>query len=100
MPLCYLMEQIFQTGLHWGDSNESPKWIINSDGSMTVVNGSGARIQTKESFGSVQLHIEWKTGAEGIRQAHQPQDRSNSGVFFQQQLRITNFRQLSEPYLC
>ena len=34
----------------WG--NKEPEWIINEDGSMTVVNGKGS-IFTKESFGSV-----------------------------------------------
>jgi hypothetical protein len=66
-------------------SNESPKWKINSDGSMTVVNGTGG-IKTKESFGSVQLHIEWKT-SEGIRNK-KPQYNSNSGVFLQQQYEL------------
>tara|TARA_B100001094_G_scaffold111686_1_gene107511 strand:+ start:6639 stop:7379 length:741 start_codon:yes stop_codon:yes gene_type:complete len=61
-------------------SNEAPKWKINSDGSMTVVNGTGG-IKTKESFGSVQLHIEWKT-SQGSRNK-KPQYNSNSGVFLQ-----------------
>ena len=38
------------------------QWIINDDRSMTVKKGSG--IETKEEFGSVQLHIEWKTPKE------------------------------------
>ena len=33
-------------------------WTINSDGSMTVKPDGG--IQTKDEFGSVQFHIEWK----------------------------------------
>ena len=41
-------------------SGGSPKWLINGDGSMEVINGTGG-IRTKESYGSVQLHIEWKT---------------------------------------
>ena len=48
---------------------------------MTVVNGKGS-IQTKESFGSVQLHIEWKTGTKDLEK-HLNQSRSNSGIFFQ-----------------
>ena len=47
----------FSNWVTWGD--KEPQWIINDDGSMTVVNGKGS-IFTKESFGSVQLHIEWK----------------------------------------
>ena len=46
-------------------SNEPPNWKINSDGSMSVVNGTGG-IKTREAFGSVQLHVEWKT-SKGIR---------------------------------
>ena len=74
----------FSNWVTWGD--KEPQWIINNDGSMTVVNGKGA-ILTKESFGSVQLHIEWKTGAEGLDK-HNNQSRSNSGVFFQQNYEI------------
>ena len=66
-------------------SNETPKWKINSDGSMSVVNGTGG-IKTRESFGSVQLHVEWKT-SEGIRNK-KPQYNSNSGVFLQQQYEL------------
>ncbi|MDB0069370.1 DUF1080 domain-containing protein [Flavobacteriaceae bacterium] len=74
----------FSNWVTWGD--KEPQWIINNDGSMTVVNGKGA-ILTKESFGSVQLHIEWKTGAEGLDK-HNNQSRSNSGVFFQKNYEI------------
>jgi hypothetical protein len=74
----------FSNWVTWGD--KEPQWIINNDGSMTVVNGKGS-IQTKESFGSVQLHIEWKTSAEGLDK-HINQSRSNSGVFFQKNYEI------------
>ena len=74
----------FSNWVTWGD--KEPQWIINNDGSMTVVNGKGA-ILTKESFGSVQLHIEWKTGAEGLDKLNN-QSRSNSGVFFQKNYEI------------
>ena len=52
-------------------------WIINDDGSMTVKPGSGG-IETKQKFGSVQLHVEFATPekVEGSGQG-----RGNSGVF-------------------
>lgn len=52
------------------------KWEV-SNGYMTVVKGTGA-IKTKESFGDVQLHIEWSapTEIEGDGQG-----RGNSGIF-------------------
>jgi hypothetical protein len=53
------------------------KWILNNDGSMTVKNRTGD-IQTKQNFGSVQLHIEWKSPAEVQQEG---QHRANSGVF-------------------
>lgn len=52
-------------------------WTINPDGSMTVREESGS-LTTKESFGSFQLHIEWRV-PEGI--THQGQGRGNSGVY-------------------
>ena len=66
-------------------SNKVPKWKINEDGSMTVINGTGG-IKTKESYGSVQLHIEWKTNEN--TENSEEQNRSNSGVFLQQNYEI------------
>ncbi|ALJ04980.1 hypothetical protein APS56_07515 [Pseudalgibacter alginicilyticus] len=54
-------------------------WIINNDGSMTVKNKSG-NIKTKQNFGSIQLHIEWKSPK---RLEGSGQHRANSGVFLQ-----------------
>ncbi len=53
------------------------KWTVNKDGSMTVKDRTGD-IQTKQNFGSVQLHIEWKSPAEINGEG---QHRGNSGVF-------------------
>ncbi|WP_299212095.1 DUF1080 domain-containing protein [uncultured Aquimarina sp.] len=59
-------------------------WTINSDKTMTVKPGTGD-IQTKNNFGSVQLHLEWKAPdlvkGEG-------QGRGNSGVFFQNKYEV------------
>ena len=60
------------------DSGQAANWIINSDGSMTVQKVGG--IETKEEFGSIQLHIEWRTPKEIKGRG---QDRGNSGVYFQ-----------------
>ena len=65
------------------DSGEESEWILNDDGSMTVKKGSG--IETKEEFGSVQLHIEWKTPAEIEGEG---QGRGNSGIYFQKEYEI------------
>lgn len=64
-------------------TGNSAEWIINSDGSMTVKKDGG--IQTKEEFGSVQLHIEWRTpkSVNGVGQG-----RGNSGVIFQRRFEI------------
>lgn len=62
----------------WSDKESG--WQINKDGSVTVVFDGSGGIETKENFGSVQLHVEWKT-SEDI--SHKNQSRSNSGVFLQ-----------------
>lgn len=64
---------------NWISSADSTaaKWILNEDGSMTVNNRTGD-IQTKQNFGSVQLHIEWKSPADVQQEG---QHRANSGVF-------------------
>ncbi|HMP32572.1 MAG TPA: DUF1080 domain-containing protein, partial [Saprospiraceae bacterium] len=60
------------------------KWTLNSDGSMTVLPKSGD-IRTKESFGSFQLHIEWRTPSEVKGEG---QGRGNSGIFLQDKYEV------------
>lgn len=69
---------------HWetADGNQ-PEWNLEED-HMTVVGGSGG-IQTKEGFGSVQLHIEWRSPKEIEGEG---QGRGNSGVFLQNRYEV------------
>ena len=60
------------------------QWHLNDDGSMTVKDQTG-NIQTKRNFGSVQLHVEWKSPAEVQRDG---QNRANSGVFLQNRYEV------------
>ena len=60
------------------------KWTLNGDGSMTVKDKTGD-IQTKQSFGSVQMHIEWRSSPENTAKG---QARSNSGVYLQNRYEI------------
>ncbi len=54
-----------------------PPWTV-ADGALVVAPGTGG-IETKESFGDVQLHLEWMPADEPDKHG---QNRSNSGVFF------------------
>ena len=60
------------------------QWHLNDDGSMTVKDKTGD-IQTKENFGSVQLHLEWRS-PEAIQ--GEGQSRANSGVFLQNRYEV------------
>ncbi|MEM8999003.1 MAG: DUF1080 domain-containing protein [Bacteroidota bacterium] len=60
------------------------KWHLNGDGSMTVKDKTGD-IQTKRNFGSVQLHIEWRSPKEVQSEG---QGRGNSGVFLQNRYEV------------
>jgi hypothetical protein len=60
-----------------GQNRGEAKWVVK-DGAV-IVNGTGD-IQTKESFGDCQLHIEWATPSEVKGQG---QGRGNSGIFLQ-----------------
>lgn len=51
-------------------------WVVE-DNAMTVAPGKGG-IQTKQKFGTVQLHIEWRSPAEVKGEG---QGRGNSGIF-------------------
>ena len=62
---------------NWTDTKGNPsQWKI-VDGAMESVKKAGY-IQTKESFGSCQLHIEW---AAPVKVEGKGQGRGNSGVF-------------------
>lgn len=58
-------------------------WEIEGN-HMTVIPDSGD-IQTRESFGSVQLYIEWRSPT---NMEHEGQDRGNSGVFLQNRYEV------------
>jgi hypothetical protein len=58
-------------------------WRVE-DGAMTVVPGTGS-IRTRQGFGDVQLHIEWRTPAEVSGEG---QGRGNSGIYFMQRYEL------------
>lgn len=53
------------------------KWTV-ANGVMTVKKGTGD-IKTKQEFGDIQLHIEWRTPS---KVEGEGQGRGNSGIFF------------------
>ncbi|MGB5236770.1 MAG: DUF1080 domain-containing protein [Flavobacteriaceae bacterium] len=59
-----------------GDSTAAD-WHLNKNGTMTVKDQAGD-IETRQHFGSIQLHLEWKSPEEIRREG---QNRANSGVF-------------------
>jgi hypothetical protein len=60
------------------DGKAAAPWTV-ADGAMTVAPKSGD-IQTKQTFGDYQLHIEWRTPAKVDGNG---QGRGNSGIFMQ-----------------
>ncbi|MDW3210440.1 MAG: DUF1080 domain-containing protein [Reichenbachiella sp.] len=58
-------------------SKQNIQWKL-TEGCMEIVANMGS-IETKQSFGDIQLHIEWKVPNSDLS----GQDRSNSGVFLQ-----------------
>ena len=61
----------------WTTDKGAPAGWLVRDGYMEVVKKTGA-IQTKQGFGSCQLHVEWMTPSPAVGS---DQDRGNSGVF-------------------
>ena len=59
-------------------------WILSEEGSMTVKDQSGS-IQTKGNFGSLQLHIEWRSP---VKIQGENQSRANSGVYLQKRYEL------------
>ncbi len=66
------------------DTTKAASWTVNKDGSFTVRPKSGD-IETKQSFGDIQLHIEWRAPQEITGES---QGRGNSGIFFQKRYEV------------
>ena len=69
--------------VHVADSSAA-QWYVQDDGSLLVKDKSGD-IMTKRNFGSIQLHIEWKSPKDVINEG---QSRANSGIFIQRRYEI------------
>ena len=69
---------------NWTDTKGQPSKWVTGDGYMESVKGAGY-IQTKQEFGSCQLHVEFAT-PENVQGTSQ--GRGNSGVFLQGQYEI------------
>jgi hypothetical protein len=68
----------------WSDlKGETSKWTVK-DGAMTVAKGTGD-IKTKQTFGDIQLHIEWRTPS---KVEGEGQGRGNSGIFLQERYEL------------
>ncbi len=63
----------------WEKPGGEPVGWLLADGAMTVVKETGA-IYTKQSFGDMQLHLEWRAPVEIEGEG---QERGNSGVYLQ-----------------
>ncbi len=73
----------FKEWKHVGAKSDTVKWDLK-DSAMTVVKSTG-NIQTKKTFGDIQLHIEFRTP---IVVKGEGQGRGNSGVFLQERYEV------------
>ncbi len=68
----------------WTETDGNPAaWRVEDD-AVTVVAGAGDII-TRQGFGDVQLHIEWRTPAEVVGEG---QGRGNSGVYLMRRYEV------------
>ena len=70
------------TGWAHEDGSEA-EWYVE-DGVITVAPGTG-NIRTRQGFGDVQLHIEWRTPAKIVGDG---QGRGNSGIFLMERYEL------------
>jgi len=71
-----------------------PRWTLGN-GFVTTVPGAG-NIQTRRVFGSVQLHIEWRTPTD-IPPQRTGQARGNSGIFLQSRYELQVLEGYNNP---
>ncbi len=65
------------------EDGREAEWIVEN-GVMTVAPGTGS-IRTRQGFGDVQLHIEWRAPAEIVGEG---QGRGNSGLFLMERYEV------------
>jgi hypothetical protein len=69
----------------WAHPDGRPvEWPLDGEGAVTVKDKSGD-IVSRQEFGSIQLHLEWRSPAEIQREG---QNRANSGVFLQERYEV------------
>jgi len=71
-----------------------PRWKVEN-GYIELVPGAGSLI-TKESFGDIQLHVEWMT-PEGAPPARVGQSRGNSGIRFMNRYELQVLSSFDNP---
>jgi hypothetical protein len=68
----------------WTDKDgKNATWTV-ADGAMTVAKGAGD-IKTRQTFGDIQLHIEWRTPS---KVEGDGQGRGNSGIFLSERYEL------------
>ncbi len=67
----------------WTGRNGAAEWTV-ANGAFTVKPGTGD-ISTVDSFGDVQLHVEWRTPTAIVGES---QGRGNSGIFLMQRYEV------------
>ncbi len=77
-----------------GGAASAPRWKVEN-GYVELVPGGGSLV-TRESFGDVQLHLEWTTPP-GADPARVGQARGNSGVIFMGRYEIQILSSYSNP---
>ena len=68
----------------WASAKEGEATWEIKDGAFTAVKGAGD-IKTKQTFGDIQLHIEWR---EPTNSTGEGQARGNSGIFFSEKYEL------------
>src|SRR5258706_734439 len=77
----------------WSSAKEGDaKWEVK-DGAVTIVKGAGD-IKTKQTFGDIQLHIEWR---EPTNSTGEGQGRGNSGIFFHEKYKLQGLDSYESP---
>ncbi len=69
----------------WKSARKDTLALWTTDGEAMTVKPKTGDIESKQSFGSIQLHIEWRTPAQVESEG---QGRGNSGVFFQKRYEV------------
>ena len=86
--------------IHWMSVSTGGPAMWTVSGKAFTVKPGAKNIETRESFGNCQLHIEWRTPKKAVKEGLTGQENGNSGIYFMSMYEIqilNSYKNTTDP---